>query len=130
MYSSEIHFSESNARKVKNTAEGLGTIIRFPADEDLVIVDEGKKLTCIQEKMGFINPKVILKCFVTSGKIDFSKSKLRTQPKAIQTIVFKDLSGRKVEAEAIWYKNKINITSLNVSFANDCEGYPNQNVDK
>jgi len=127
---SEIHFSESNARKVKNTAEGFGTIIRFPADEDLVIVDEGKKLTCIQEKMGFINPKIILKCFVTSGKIDFSKSKLRKQPKAIQTIAFKDLSGRKAEAEAIWYKNKINITSLNVSFANDCEGYPNQNVDK
>jgi hypothetical protein len=127
---SEIHFSESSARKVKNTTEGLGSIIRFPADKDLVIVDEGKKLTCLQETMGLINPKTILKCFVKSGKIDFSKSDLRAKTKAIQTIVFKDPSGRTAEATAIWYKNKINITAFNVSFENDCERYSTENVDK
>ncbi len=127
---SEIHFSEASARKVKNSKEGLGTIIRFPADKDLVIVDEGKKLTCLQESMGLINPKIILKCFVKSGKIDFAKSDLRAKPKAIQTVIFKDPSGRTAEATAIWYKNKINITAFNVSFANDCEGYSTQNVDK
>ncbi|MCE2683197.1 MAG: hypothetical protein ACK49D_06395 [Flavobacteriia bacterium] len=127
---SEIHFSESSARKVKNTKEGYGTIIRFPADKDLVIVDEGKKLTCLQETMRLINPKTILKCFVKSGKIDFSKSDLRAKPKAIQTIVFKDPSGRIAEATAIWYKNKINITSFYVSFENDCERYSTENVDK
>jgi hypothetical protein len=127
---SEIHFTEKKARNVKNTTEGLGTIIRFPADKDLVIVDEGKLLTCLQEKMGLINPKRILKCFVKSGKIDFSKSKLSAKPKAIQAILFKDLKGRSAEATAIWYKNKINVTSFTVSFANECEGYSTQNVDK
>lgn len=118
---SEIHFSEKNARKQKNTARGFGELIYFPADENLVFPDTTSSINCQQDKLGLINSKDILKLLKKSGKIDYSKSHLKNSPKPEQYLVFTDKKGREIGCNVIWYKNKLNIISIDSPFKNECK---------
>lgn len=118
---SEVHMSESSTAKVKNSTTGFGKIIHFPKDDHLVYVDSSELVTCQQDKLGLINTQDIFKLMKKSGKIDFSKTNYNLQPKAEHYIVFTDSKKRKIGAKAIWYKNKINITSFDVPFEIECK---------
>jgi hypothetical protein len=118
---SEVHMSESKSAKVKNTTIGFGEIIYFPKDEFLVYVDSSKFVTCQQEVLGLINPKDIFNLMQKNGRIDFSKTNYLQRPKAEQYIEFKNAKNQKIGAKAIWYKNKINITSFDIPFENNCK---------
>lgn len=118
---SEIHFSKKNAVKQKNTTIGFGELIYFPADENLIFPDTTASITCQQDKLGLINSKDILKLLKKSGQIDFSKSHLKSNPKPEHYLVFTDKEGRTVGCNVIWYKNKLNIISIDSSFKNECK---------
>lgn len=107
---SEIHFSEKSANAVNNTTEGLGEIIHFPKDNDLVFVDSQSLL----KKADLKDTKQILKLIKLNGMIDFKETNLKASPKPEHLIIFKDNKGRIIGARAVWYKNKIDISSLEV----------------
>ncbi len=105
--------------KIEMTKEGLGTILRFPADEDLVHPDSSDVVTCQQDKLGLISPREILKLIKKSGKLDFGKCDFAERPKPLQYIVF-EKDGKPVGARMIWYKNKLNITGFESELTKDC----------
>lgn len=117
----EVHLKEGKASKVKNSAEGFGRIIHFPKDENLVFVDSSDFVTCQQQQLGLINPLDIYKLMKKSSRIDFSRTNYAVRPKAEHYIEFTDKKNRKIGAKAIWYKNKINITSFDLPFENECK---------
>lgn len=117
----EIHFTEKNSKNVKSSTKGLGDLIYFPMDDNLVFPDSSKLVTCQQEKLNLINPKEILKNLKKSGKIDFSKSNLMLTPKPEHCLIFTDKKGRKIPCNVIWYKNKLNITNFELPFQNECK---------
>lgn len=105
---SEIHFSEKSAKDVDNTTEGLGEIIHFPKDNDLVFVDSQSLL----KKAELKDTKQILRLIKLNGMIDFEATNLKATPKPEHLIIFKDNKGRRIGAKAVWYKNKIDISSF------------------
>jgi len=107
---SEIHFSEKSANAVNNTTEGFGEIIHFPKDNDLVFVDSQSLL----KKADLKDTKQILKLIKLNGMIDFKETNLKASPKPDHLIIFNDSKGRRIGARAVWYKNKIDISSLEV----------------
>lgn len=118
---SEVRLTNQKASKIKNSSTGKGRFIHFPKDDDMVFVDTVAKLTCQQESIGMIQTKPILKSLKKNGQIDFSKSDFSTKPKATHYIYFNDPQGRRIGAKAIWYKNKINIETLDLPFETDCK---------
>jgi hypothetical protein len=119
---SEVHiFKGAPTSKIKNTKVGYGRIIHFPKDDDLVFVDTSGFVSCQQEALGLINPLDIYKLIKKNGRIDFSKTDFTLRPKPQQYIVITDKQNRKIGFKSIWYKNKINITSFDIPFENDCK---------
>lgn len=118
---SEVHLTEKKAYQVKNTTSGFGDILNFPKDDNLVYVDSADQIVCQQEELGLINPLDILKLIKKSGKIDFSKTNYKVSPKAEQYLTFNDKKKRTIGVKAVWYKNKINITSFDYDFETKCK---------
>lgn len=117
---SEVRLTKPAAKK-KNTTIGFGDIIHFPKDNNLVFVDSSKYVTCQQDVLGLISPREIFKLMQKSGRVDFSKTKYGVRPKPEHYIEFVDQKNRTIGSRSIWYKNKINITSFELSFENDCK---------
>lgn len=112
-------FLGDNAFKAKTSSKGKGRIIHFPKDESLVYPDSNTFVTCQQEALGLIEPKKILKLLKKDAWVDFSGTNLKLRPKPEHLLFFvreKDTIG----VNAIWYKNKINITSFDIPFENNC----------
>lgn len=97
-----------NAKGVQTSEEGFGELIHFPNDNDLVYVDSNSVLTCQQNALGLIDPRMILKDLKENGRIDFKKTDLSIRPKPEQYIVFKH-NDQEIGARIIWYKNKLNV---------------------
>ena len=107
---SEVFVNVKNAH-VKQTKQGYGDILHFPADENLVYPDSTDLVSCQLLKLGIIKPKKILEYLKRSGKIDFGKSNFEERPKPVHHLIFtKD--EKEIGAKVIWYKNKLNITSF------------------
>lgn len=103
-------FIGTDVKGLQTSTEGLGEIIHYPNDDNMVYPDSTELVTCQQQKLGLIAPKEILKLIKKTGKIDFEKSDLTKRPKPEQYIWFEDKDGKKIGINTIWYKNKINIT--------------------
>lgn len=117
---SEIQLSPKSARHVKTSASGFGRILRTPNDENLIYVDTLPKLACQQAEIGLIDQKKMWKLVKKTGKIDFAKSHLSAKPKAEHYLWFTDPKGRKTGIFATWYKNKINVQRIDLSFETGC----------
>jgi hypothetical protein len=121
-YIAEVKWPKGSIFGVKNTTEGMGTMLHFPNVESIVYLDSNKRLTCQQDKLGLIAPKEIVKRMKKTGKIDFSKSKLKAdQPK--QYILFTTKKGVEVAAETYWYQEHIQFTEFLLKDTLDCGGY-------
>lgn len=121
-YIAEVKWPKGSVFGVKNTTEGMGTMLHFPNVESIVYLDSNKRLTCQQDKLGLIAPKEIVKRMKKTGKIDFSKSKLKAdQPK--QYILFTTKKGVEVAAETYWYQEHIQFTEFLLKDTLDCGGY-------
>lgn len=112
-----IDVSEEN---YKTSTTGMGHLIHFPLDSNLVYVDTNKIVGCQQEALNLISPKDILKLIKESGTINFDKSDLSVRPKAEHILEFMK-GDLKIEAKVIWYKNKLNVTSFTYEGSEECE---------
>ncbi len=100
-----------NALKTKTSNEGMGTIWRFPADKNLVYLDSSEVLQCQLRELNLKDAKTIFGKIKKSGKIDFEHTDLSVRPKPEHYIVFYQDSIQ-VEAKTIWYKDKLEVLSL------------------
>ena len=102
------------------STEGVGSVIRYPDDDNMVFPDSSAFVTCQQELLGLIASKEIFKLIKATGKIDFSKTDLSIRPKPEHYLFFehKDVE---IGATVIWYKSKLNITRFHIPFENDCD---------
>jgi hypothetical protein len=117
---SEVHFTEPNAQSVRSSKKGSGRIIRIPKDRDLVFLEPDPILQCMVKNLFVKKEKAILKAMKTNGRIDFERTRFTAKPKAIQVLTVNNPSGELVRFEAIWYKNKVNITSMTSEKKVDC----------
>ena len=100
-----------NALKTKTSSEGMGTIWRFPGDENLVYLDSSEVLQCQLEQLKLKDAKAIFNKIKKSGKIDFERTDLSVRPKPEHFVIFFQDSIR-VAAKTIWYKDKLEILSF------------------
>jgi len=117
---SEVHITEPNAQSVRNTKKGLGRIVRIPKDRDLVFLEPDPILQCVVRKCFVKKEQGILKAMKTNGRVDFERTRFTAKPKAVQVITVNNPAGELVRFEAIWYKNKVNITSMSPEKKVDC----------
>lgn len=122
-YIAEVKWPKGSIFKTKNTTEGMGTMLHFPNVESIVFLDSNKRLTCQQDKLGLISPKEIVNRMKKNGKIDFSKSKLKSQPQPKQYILFTTKKGVEVAAETYWYQEHIQFTEFLLKDTLDCSEY-------
>lgn len=120
-FTSEIKVVSKPVSQIKPSENGTGSLLRFPNDNDLVFVDTTTLLNCQLSELSFINQRLILNQLKKAGKINFKKSNLYADPKPIIGLEFPDKRGQIVKAKAIWYKNKINIFSLELPFESACK---------
>lgn len=126
---SEVRLANQPVSSIVNSKSGQGKFIHFPKDDNLVFADSTKSVTCRQQAIGMIEAKKILKSIEQNGAIDFTKTdfslKKRSafidESKALQYIYFNDPKGRRIGAEAVWYKNKLTIVKLDLPFEADCQ---------
>lgn len=118
---SEVKLANKNVAKITNSSEGLGAMIHFPKDSNLVFVDSMRILTCQQEALGFINQKLIFKSLQKTGKIDFSKTFYFKKPRPMVYFTYLDLKKNRIGSEAVWYKNKITIKSFDLPYETNCK---------
>lgn len=116
---SEVVISD-DPKQAKFSNKGELSFVRFPADENLIYVDSNSVLTCMQDELGLVDPKLILKEIKVSGKLILDKSDLKATPKAEHYIRFQH-KGEEVNVRAIWYKNKVNITEIEVPYDTKCK---------
>lgn len=107
-------------KNVKTSSVGMGKIIHFPKDEDLVYPDSTSLVTCQQAQLKLIGPRDILKEIKKTGKIDFSRCNFTERPKPLHYLIFNH-KGEEVGVKAIWYKNKLNITSFEAESLTNCD---------
>lgn len=113
-------FIGKDAFNVKTSKDGRGKIIHLPNDENMVYPDSTQYVTCQQEELGLADPKAIYKLIKETGEIDFGKTNLSIKPKPEHYMYFVK-EGDTIGFEAIWYKNKVNITAFDLPFENPCK---------
>jgi hypothetical protein len=118
---SELFISKSSPKKIKNSTEGEGTVLHFPNEKDLIFVDSNKLVTCQQDKLGYINTRLILKDMKKGLKVDFAASNFKIKPRPIQKLIWRHPKFKVIEAEGFWYKNKINISLFETQDTLKCD---------
>ena len=113
-------FIGKDAFNVKTSKDGRGKIIHLPNDQNMVYPDSTQYVTCQQEELGLADPKAIYKLIKETGEIDFGKTNLSVKPKPEYYMYFVK-EGDTIGFEAIWFKNKINITAFDLPFENPCK---------
>jgi hypothetical protein len=109
---SEVHFKESEVQNVKNTNKGTGKMISFPKGKQLIFIDSTDLLRQHGKEYKIPNSSDLLSWLKSSGKIDFSRTNFRSKPKVEHLIWCKDNNGKGLAFKAVWYKEKINVTSF------------------
>jgi hypothetical protein len=118
-YIAEIVKASKDVMQVNLSSDGFGELILFPKEQDLVYVDTNKRLTCQQGALGMIQNKQFFDAIKKNGKLDFSKSRLLSNPKT-HYLVFKNQQGIEIGANTLWYKDRIDIIRLDLEKALDC----------
>jgi hypothetical protein len=116
---SEVFLSDK-AKGIKSSTSGMGTIIHFPNDKNMVFSDTISVVTCQQEKLSMISDKKIFEAMEKTGKIDFEKTDFSIRPKPEHHIVFK-FKDKEIGATAIWYKSKLYVNSYHHPSVEDCQ---------
>ena len=108
---SEVHLGVQNASVVEKTRKGKGTIVHLPNDKNLVYIDSTDFLMCQKSKLNIKNAKTVLTGLRLNGEVDFQQTNFNNKPKATHMLSFySDDLKRRISFEAVWYKNKIDIT--------------------
>ncbi len=119
-YVVEIVKASQNVMKVNLSNEGLGNLLLFPKEQDLVYLDTNERLTCQQGALGMIQNKQFFQAIKKNGKLDFEKSRLLSNPKT-HYLRFVNQQGIVIGANSLWYKDRIDIIRLDLSEKIDCK---------
>lgn len=120
-YITEINVSAKKAKDIKTSTSGMGKIIRFPNEKNLIFVDTNKLLLCQQQSIGLSETNMLFDQWKKTATIDFSKSDLSLSPKPEHYVMFKDKKGRWIGSKSVWYKNKIDISYFEIPFETGCK---------
>lgn len=118
-YVAEIIKASKEVMQVNLTSEGLGKLLLFPKEQDLVYLDTNERLTCQQGALGMIQNKQFFAAIKKNGKLDFGKSRLLTNPKT-HYLRFVNQQGVEIGANTLWYKDRIDILRLDLSKSVGC----------
>ena len=119
-YVVEIVKASQNVMKVNLSNEGLGKLLLFPKEQDLVYLDTNELLNCQQGALGMIQNKQFFQAIKKNGKLDFEKSRLLSNPKT-HYLRFVNQQGIVIGANSLWYKDRIDIIRLDLSEKIDCK---------
>jgi hypothetical protein len=92
--------------------KGKAKVIRFPNEEHLIYVDSTAELACFVEKKKWQKEGKIQKLMLKSTWIDLGLSSFGKSVKPVHRLTFMDENKQPISLDAIWYKNKINITNF------------------
>jgi hypothetical protein len=101
--------------EVKDTKEGIGKLILFPDNKDLVFTDTTGSLQRIRTELGYKNDQELLKTIKKNSFIVYGKSDFKNTIKPEHYLEFTAKGGEKTGAMTIWYKDKININKFILS---------------
>lgn len=118
-YVAEIVNATQDVMKVNLTSQGLGKLVLFPKEKDLVYLDTNERLTCQQGALGMIQNKQFFDAIKKNGKLDFEKSRLLSNPKT-HYLRFVNQQGVEIGANTLWYKDRIDIIRLDLAKKVDC----------
>ncbi len=126
---SEVRLADQPVANIRNSTTGSGKLIHFPKDDDMVFADTMERITCQLEAIKMLQTKLILRSLKKNGTIDFTRTDFSTKPraasieghKAMQYLYFDDPQGRRIGAEAVWYKNKITMVLFDLPFETECK---------
>ncbi len=119
-YVVEIVKATQDVMNVNLSSEGLGKLLLFPKEQDLVYLDTNERLTCQQGALGMIQNKQFFQAIKKNGKLDFEKSRLLSNPKT-HYLRFVNQQGIAIGANSLWYKDRIDIIRLDLSKKVDCK---------
>ncbi|PIE87173.1 MAG: hypothetical protein CSA03_01640 [Bacteroidetes bacterium] len=97
--------------KMETSTTGMGTIWRFPVDENLIYIDTSSVLDCQMKQLNLKDAKAVFKKIKASGKLDFERTDFDIEPKPEHVLVFTSDS-LQVSVKTIWYKDKIEVLSF------------------
>lgn len=117
----EVHWANKPVGNIHNTKHGNGIILRIPNDDNLIFIDSSNLTSCQMAALGIKNPANILKLLKKNGRVNFEQTNYAAKPKPEQYLMFTDKNKRQIGIRAIWYKNKINVTSFVLPFDTDCD---------
>lgn len=102
------------ASPVDRSKERIGRAksIHLPKDDNFVYIDSSDLLACQLTGMGLKNAKEILAQIKLGATMDYDSSRFVDVSKPIHRIVTSNKNGKELAFDAIWYKNKINITKF------------------
>lgn len=118
---SEVILKKGKVASIQNETKGMGRLIHFPNEKDIIFVDTSGKLSCELKSLGMQKQQLIFKELKKTGRIDFSKSNFNATPKVEHYLTYEGKEGLKIGMKAVWYKNKININQFDLPFETDCK---------
>ena len=108
----EVNLIEQDAHSYSTNSKGIGSFLYFPKEQDFIYVPENELLESQMKEMGFKDNNALLHAIKTNGFIDFSRSNFNIRPKPEHSIRFIDEKNRKIEARAIWMKERMEVISF------------------
>ena len=94
----------------KEDYKGQGAILYMPNEKHLLFIDTNDQTTCFVDKMMWQKEGKIQSLIKKSSRIDFDSSQFIRNSKPIHRIIIQTKNNVQVSCDAIWYKEKINIT--------------------
>ncbi|MBU2019474.1 MAG: hypothetical protein KJ941_07505 [Bacteroidetes bacterium] len=92
--------------------KGRAKVLRFPNEKHLIYVDSTENMSCFIEQKKWQKEGKIQSLMKKSTWIDFDSSNFVKIAKPLHRLVFMDENNEPISLDAIWYKNKINITKF------------------
>lgn len=114
---SEVYLGSPNKEKL---GAGLGDILNVPKDSTFIYIDSSWQKNCKMKELGFENAQEMWDTFQKKAKIDFDKTNFSIRPKPEHQFIV-NLDTTHFRLNAIWYKTKINVESIEVPFESNCE---------
>jgi hypothetical protein len=109
---SEVLLPKGDIQIATNSKNGFGKMINFPNVKSWVFIVSKPELMKGLTKTDYLNEKAVQKALKKSGKIDFEKSNLTTEPSPEHYITFKNTSGKTIGSRCVWFQDHVKISNF------------------
>ena len=104
---SEVRWPKGSIQQAKNSQEGVGKMIYFPAVKNMIFIDDNADLTADLNRLKINDAQRMMKLMKSSGEINFEQSHLKAAPYPEHFISFQTKSGEAVYSKTIWKEEHI-----------------------